>query len=213
MPPADRTPLTRERIVATAITLVDDEGIEALSMRKLGARLGVEAMSLYNHVDNKDDVLDAMLEHVLAEIPLPDETLPWDEQLTLLSHAFRAAGHRHPGVLPLFGSRAIRSVDGFAPLERAYAILRDAGLDPDDALDAFFTASSFVLGFVITELGGFREVAAGRSIDFRTLDAASHPTLFEMGVAFLNRDGDREFAFGVEMLLAGVRRRLDQRAG
>ena len=154
-----------------------------------------------------------MLDHVLAEIPLPDDAQPWDVQLTELSHAFRAAGHRHPGVLPLFGSRAIRSVGGFAPLERAYAILRDAGLDPDDALDAFFTASSFVLGFVITELGGFREVAAGRTIDFRTIDAESHPTLFEMGVTFLNRDGDREFAFGIDMLLAGVRRRLDQRAG
>ncbi len=213
MPATDRIPLTRARIVAAAIDLADEKGVEALSMRKLGAVLGVEAMSLYNHVENKDDVLDAMLEQALTEIPLPDEALPWADQLRHLAWAFRAAGHRHPGVVPLFGSRGITSFAGLAPLERAYAILRRAGLGPDDALDAFFTAASFVLGFVITELGGFRDVAAGRTVDFRSVDPETHPHLAEMGLAFRNHDGDREFAFGVDMLIDGVRRRVGDRRG
>lgn len=210
---AERLPLTRERIVAAAIEFVDEHGIEALSMRKLGAALGVEAMSLYNHVANKDDVLDAMLEHTLVEIPLPDESWPWDRQLRMLAEEFRAAGLRHPGLLPLFGSRGITSIAGFAPLERAYDILRGAGLDPDDALDAFVSAASFVLGFLITERGGFRDVAEGRTVDVATIDPAEHPRLIEMGLAFVNRDGDREFSFGVDLLIAGVRRRLDERGG
>lgn len=213
MPVTDRVPLTRARIVAAAIELADAQGVEALSMRKLGALLGVEAMSLYNHVENKDDVLDAMLEQTLTEIPLPDEKLPWDDQLRHLAWAFRDAGHRHPGVVPLFGSRGITSLAGFAPLERAYAILRHAGLGPDDALDAFFTAASFVLGFIITELGGFRDVARGRTIDFRSVDPETRPHLAEMGRAFRNHDGDREFAFGVDVLIDGVRRRAEPRPG
>jgi AcrR family transcriptional regulator len=207
----DRLPLTRERIVVAAIEFADEHGIEALSMRKLGAALGVEAMSLYNHVANKDDVLDAMLEHALVEIALPDESWPWDRQLRMLAEEFRAAGLRHPGILPLFGTRGIASVAGLAPLERAYGILRSTGLDPDDALDAFVSAASFVLGYLITERGGFRDVAAGRTVDVATIDPAEHPRLIEMGLALANHDGDREFTFGVDLLIAGVRRRLDER--
>ncbi len=204
----DREPLNHERVVIAAVAFVDDYGLEALSMRKLGAELGVEAMSLYNHVANKDTLLDDVLDFVLREIELPDRSLSWDSQLRVLAHAFRRAGLRHPGVLPLFGQRAIRSVEGFAPLERAYDILRSAGLDPDDALDAFITASSYVLGFVQTELGGLRDVAEGRSIDFSMIDLGEHPRLVEMGVAFANRDGAREFEFGLDLIIQGVELRI-----
>src|SRR6476469_1505374 len=107
---ADRIPLSRERIIAAAVAIVDEHGLESLSMRKLGAALGVEAMSLYNHVDNKDDVLDGVLDHVLKEVPLPELDLAWEEQLRVLARGFRAAGLAHPGVLPMWGSRQIRTV-------------------------------------------------------------------------------------------------------
>ena len=81
---ADRIPLSRERIITAAVAIVDAQGLEALSMRKLGASLGVEAMSLYNHVTNKDDVLDGVLDHVLREVPLPDPALAWDDQLSVV---------------------------------------------------------------------------------------------------------------------------------
>src|SRR4029078_513433 len=103
-----RKPLSRDRILAAALELVDEQGIEALSMRKLGAALGVEAMSLYNHVANKDDVLDGVLDHVLGEVPLPHPPRAWDDQLWVLGRGFRDAGLAHPGVLPMFGARAIR---------------------------------------------------------------------------------------------------------
>jgi AcrR family transcriptional regulator len=205
----ERLPLSRDRVVQAAVELADTYGVEALSMRKLGAALGVEAMSLYNHVDNKDDLIDGVLDAILGEIELPSEALPWDEQLRRIGHAFRRAGHDHPKIFPLFGSRSIRSISGFRPLERSYAVLRGAGLHTDDALDAFVSLASFVFGYVLTELGGLVDVAEGRSIDLTTVRADEHPWLVEMGAAFANRDGDRQFEFGLERMLRGLQAMVD----
>ena len=200
----ERLPLTRERIVAAAVVLADENGVDALSMRKLGAALGVEAMSLYNHVANKEDLLDAVLDAILLEMDLPDPDGPWDDQLRAIAHAFRRVGHAHPRIFPLFGSRSIRSVDGFRPLEQSYAAIRKAGLPPDEAFDAFGSLAAYVFGYVLTELGGVVDLAEGRSIDFAALAAADHPWLVEMGTGLAQRDGDRQFAFGLELNLRGL---------
>jgi len=206
----DRPPLTRERIVVAAAEMVDADGVEALSMRKLGAALGVEAMSLYNHVANKDDVLDRILDLVLAEIELPDRNLPWDTQIRRLSLAFRTAGHAHPGVFPLFGSRSIRSVDGFAPLEQSYAALRGAGLGPEAALDGFTALSSFVFGYVLTELGGLVDQALSQRRDPEADQAITdRPLLAEMGLVLAARDPERQFQVGLDLLLGGLRSMVD----
>jgi len=199
-----RVPLTRERIIVAAVAFVDTEGLEALSMRKLGAALGVEAMSLYNHVDNKDDVLDGILDHVLREVPLPDPSLPWAEQLRVLARGFRAAGLAHPGVLPMFGARRIRTVEAFAPLERAYDILREAGLDPDAALDAFLAMSSFVLGRVLLDMGSLRVEPAEGTIDLAAIPTDVHPRLVELQRAVVSSHSSREFERGLDLLIAGI---------
>src|SRR5262245_43385459 len=196
---AARVPLTRERIIVAAVALVDEHGLEALSMRKLGAALGVEAMSLYNHVENKDDVLDGVLDHVLREVPLPDPTLPWDEQLWVLGRGFRDAGLAHPGVLPMFGARPIRTIQGFAPLEAAFGALRDAGLDGDAALDAFLSLASFVLGFVLVDMGGMRQAATGRTFDVSDLEELAdggHPRLAALGEALGHGESTRQLERG-----------------
>jgi len=208
----ERLPLTRDRVIVAAVALADAHGVEALSMRKLGAALGVEAMSLYNHVANKDDLIDGVLDAILGEIELPSETLPWDAQLRAIGHAFRQAGHDHPKIFPLFGSRSIRSISGLRPLERSYGVLRGAGLQTDDALDAFVSLASFVFGYVLTELGGFVDVAEGRAIDVATIPADEHPWLIEMTAAFANRDGDRQFEFGLERMLRGLHAMVDATA-
>jgi TetR/AcrR family tetracycline transcriptional repressor len=202
---ATRVPLTRDRIVVAAVALVDADGLDALSMRKLGAALGVEAMSLYNHVDNKDDVLDGILDRVLREVPLPDPALAWSEQLRVLARGFRAAGLAHPGVLPMFGSRPIRTVEAFAPLERAYDILRLAGLDPDAALDAFLAMSSFVLGRVLLDMGNRQVVATDGTIDLSAVSTDAHPRLVELQRAVLGDHSSREFERGFDLLIEGIR--------
>jgi AcrR family transcriptional regulator len=200
----ERTPLTRDRIIAAAVELVDANGVDALSMRKLGASLGVEAMSLYNHVVNKDDVLDRILDQVLAEIDLPDADLPWDDQVRSLAHSFRLAGHRHPGVFPLFGSRSITSLEGFRSLERSYTALRGAGLSPEAALDGFTALAAFAFGYVLTELGGLVDGALAHTWDLDELDLADRPLLLEMGQSLAHRDADRQFEVGLDLLIAGL---------
>ncbi len=206
MPPGERRGLTRQQVLAAAVEIADADVLDALTMRKLAAALGVEAMSLYHYVESKAALLDGVLDTVVREVELPPATEPWDVQLRLLAHSFRRVGHRHPKILPLFAARAITSVDGFAPLERAYAILRQAGLDRDRALDAFLALASFVLGFAQTELGGLIQVTEGNAVDFLAVDPAEHPALIEMGGAFAAADPDRQFAFGLDLLIDGIRR-------
>ena len=202
-----RNPLSKDRILDAAVRLVDHDGLDGLSMRKLGASLGVEAMSLYNHVANKDEVLDGVLDRVLREVPLPDPAAPWDEQLRMLAHGFRRVGELHPGVLPMFGDRAIRSVEGFAPLVCAYQALRNAGLDPDAALDAFLALASFVLGFALVDRGAMRDVSGGQSLDLTAVEADDHarPGLVEFATTLGRADSHREFERGLDLLLDGLR--------
>jgi len=204
-----REPLTRKRVVDAATVLIDAEGADALSMRKLGAALGVEAMSLYNHVANKDDLLDAVLDAALAEVQLPAGEGRWDDRLRFLAAEFRRAGLRHPGVLPLFGARAIRSVEGIAPLECAFGILRGEGLDPDEALDSFMAMATMVFGFMVVELGGFTEVVRGDGVDYQDQSFDGHPFLLELGLAFARRDGDRGFDVALDLVLSGIRARIE----
>ena len=159
-------------------------------------------------------MLDGVLDHVLREVPLPDPSLAWDDQLWVLGRGFRDAGLAHPGVLPMFGARAIRTLEGHAPLEAAFGILRDAGLDGDSALDAFLSLSSFVLGFVLIDMGGMRQVADGRAMDpsdLSELAAESHPRLdrARRGPA-QRRHHPGVRARASAMLLDGLRRLIEQ---
>src|SRR5258706_5577596 len=100
-----RTRLTRNRVVATAIALADANGIQALSMRKLGVELGVEAMSLYNHVANKDDLLDGMIDGVFGEIDLPTGGTDWRTAMRLRAISAREVMSRHPSAIGLLELR------------------------------------------------------------------------------------------------------------
>src|SRR3954470_15957682 len=103
--------LSRERVCTEALALVDDEGLEALSMRRLGARLGVEAMSLYRHVRNKADLLDSLHSAVLTDLPplRAADIEDWRSLLSALAHGLRKALLRHPNVVALFATRPVRT--------------------------------------------------------------------------------------------------------
>src|SRR5919112_3249419 len=100
-----RQPLSRRRILEAAVRFADREGLEALSMQKLGSELGVEAMSLYNHVPNKDALLDGMVEVLLGELEVPPEDDSWDERIREGYRSFRRLAHEHPNVFPLLVNR------------------------------------------------------------------------------------------------------------
>lgn len=146
-----RTPLTRERVLDAALCLADAEGLEALSMRRLGHALGVEAMSLYNHVTNKDDVLDGMVDRVMSEIQV-SEDLPWREALWERSISAHDVLLAHPWAAALIESRLAPGPERLAHHNALIGVLRRAGFPMALAYRAFLTLDSYVYGFVLQEV-------------------------------------------------------------
>lgn len=144
--------LTRESVLRAAVTVADEEGIASLSMRKLGQRLGVEAMSLYNHVGNKDDMIAGIVEMVVAEFDLPPDQLDWQAAMRFVADATRAALLRHPWAAALIESQVMPSQVRFERAEAVIGTLRRAGFSIDLAYKAQLTINSYVYGFVLQEI-------------------------------------------------------------
>lgn len=138
--------LTREALITKALEIVDRDGLEALSMRKLGTELGVDPMAAYRHLPNKDALLDGVMEAVVTQIDLEtDPSLPWQDQVRQLIAADLRAILAHPNVLPLLAQRPLTTPDSLKLVERALGIMESAGIPTHDALLAIN-----VMGFLIT---------------------------------------------------------------
>jgi AcrR family transcriptional regulator len=198
-----RESLSRQRVLKAAVEFVDREGLEALSMRKLGAELGVEAMSLYNHVPNKDALLDGMVEVLLREIELPPENLDWEERVREAYRAFRRLAHRHPNVFPLLVNRPPSTLDGAWLVEEFLRVMRAAGFDALTALHAFRTLSNYTFGYAMAEIRGFALEPGAR-----TLDPERFPNIDALAPCLGDLDHDAEFEFGLEVILAGLREKI-----
>jgi AcrR family transcriptional regulator len=211
--PAPRVPLTRQRVLKAAVALADDGGIEQLTMRKLGQALGVEAMSLYHHVANKDALLDGMVDLVFGEIDLPADGVGWRAAMRRRAAAARAALSRHPWAIGLMGAR---SRPGPATLRHHDAVLgclRAAGFSLAMAAHAYSVLDSYTYGFALQQRSlPFRtpeEFAAVAGDLLRQLPAGAYPHLTEMITQHVLRPGydyADEFAFGLDLILDGLER-------
>jgi len=206
-----RKPLSRERILDTALAIVDEEGIEALSMRKLGQALGYEAMSLYNHVANKDDLLDGILDLVLAEMepPNPDGGLPAIRTAALSAHE---ALKRHPWAANMLMSPARIRPARIAYMEALLASLRGAGLSADTTYHAYHVLDAHIIGFSLwaSTHGKMPEhIEDARAWFEEMIPAATFPYLHEHGLQHLD-DGPHQdvsaFEFALDLLLGGLER-------
>ena len=190
---------------------MDAEGLDAVSMRRVAREVGVEAMSLYNHVRDKDDLLNAVIERVMQEFPFPesvdDDPIAYGRRL---AHCWRDLLRAHPSVIQLFGERkhSGASVDSFRPMDAALSALRRAGLSEADAAQAFHTIGSFIFGSVMMETGEpFGERRAGGVLPRRDRGqelpnvAACAPFLAEC-------DLDAQFEFGLDLMLEGLRMKI-----
>ena len=207
-----RTPLTRERVVATALRIVDRDGLDALTMRALGRELGVDPMAVYHHLPNKAAILDGVVEAVLGEVPLdaPGE-LPWTEELAALARGYRDALRAHPNALPVVATRPDVSPAALRLLDTALGILLRAGFDAADALKAVHTASCLVVGHALDESG--LAVAASEELSVadvaamqrRGLETGEYPNLAAAAPAADGLAADDSFEAGLAALIAGFR--------
>jgi AcrR family transcriptional regulator len=202
--------LNRDRVLRAAVRLADKGGIESVTMRRLGKALGVEAMSLYNHVRNKDDVLDGIVDLVLDEIELPANAEDWEAAVRRTAISGHEVLLRHPWACSLVMSR-------FRPARVTYVnalltTLREAGFSPATAYHGYHALDSHILGFTLWELGhsldteGLEDAAAAYMKQF---PADEYPYLIEHMQQHVDgsmRDGTSDFEFGLELVLDGLKR-------
>ncbi|MET7426694.1 TetR/AcrR family transcriptional regulator C-terminal domain-containing protein [Dactylosporangium sp. NPDC005555] len=206
---APKAGLSRERVLDAALDYVDAHGLPALSMRKLGAHLGVEAMSLYRHVPNKDALLDGLvdrvMEHAFAELSA-DLSGPWVPWMRSFAHSLRAALLAHPGVLPLAATRPVNSPDALRMSEQWLAAMRAAGLPLGRALDIINVIATFTIGHTLAEAGrtpGHEDSDPDLDQHADALDPAEFPNLLEVITTRAGLDFDHRFTEAVDILLAG----------
>lgn len=212
-----RIPLSRERILRAAIELADQGGIEALSMRKLGQELGVEAMSLYNHVANKDDLLDGIVEAVTAEIDLPPEGTDWKAAIRHTAISSHEVFLRHRWACNLMMHRPKASTVRMQWMEAVLRTLREAGFSADMTHHAYHALDSHITGFTLWQVNMPFETKAelvDMAQDFmRQIPVDEYPYVIEHAEQHLapsSPDGATEFEFGLDLILDGLERLRDE---
>ena len=208
---ADRPALNRQRVLAAAVAVADREGIEPLTMRRLGQELGVEAMSLYNHVANKDDVLDGMVDLVVAEIEVPGEGTDWRTAMRDRAVSAHEVLLAHPWAATQITSRFNIGPGMMAYLDATLGRLFEGGFSVAGALDAWNVLDSHIYGFTLQELGLPFEASEASSVSADVLagfpvDEFPHLARVLSEIAGAGRDED--FTFGLELILEGLERQL-----
>jgi AcrR family transcriptional regulator len=202
------SPLSRELIVRTAVELIERDGIEAVSMRRLAAELGTGAMSLYNHVPNKAALLDAIAEYILADLEFAaDPAVDWREAARSMARGFREVAHRYPRCVMVVVSRQPNSTAGMRPVELALATARAAGFDGRDAVRVMRAVVNYVLGCLVHEAGQTEARSASDSrplVDPAALDAAGMVNVRELLPALAEHDFEADFEFGLELLVSAL---------
>ena len=210
-PVEPRLPLSRERILRAALAIADEQGIEALSMRKLAQALGFEAMSLYNHVANKSDLLDGLLDLVLEETDVPGPDGPWDAAIRARAVSVHGVLRRHTWAAPLLLSGTHIRPGQLRYMDALLRQLREAGFDDDTTYHAYHVLDGHIFGFSLWETSHtYSPAVAGdmREIFERVIDKGLYPDLATHGEQHFAEGPHREvsaFEFGLDLILDGLR--------
>ena len=215
---ANRAPLNVERTLQVALVIADDDGLEAVTMRRLARELGVEAASLYHHVHDKGQILDGLVDVVAAAIEPPMPSTDWRATISQRAHSTRAGLRRHPWAVSLMASRTSPGPATLRLLETGIRCFREGGFSVPQAAHAISVVDSYVHGFVLQEVNlPFRdesELAAMTGAIMETFPASEFPHLFEMTVKYVLQPGydyGKEFDSGLKVVLDGVAELLVER--
>ena len=206
-------PLNRDQIVQAAVGYADRNGAASLSMRKLATELGVEAMSLYHHLPNKDAILDGMVDAVFAEIELPAGE--WKMAMRMRAHSARVVLRRHPWAIGLMDSRATPGPATLRHHDAVIGCLRHGGFSVAMAAHAFSLLDSYIYGFVLQEIAlpfdTSEEAADVATSIMEGMPPGEYPHLTELAVEHVLQPGydyGDEFAFGLDLIIDGLARSM-----
>ncbi len=166
-------PLSRDRIIDAAVGVIDRDGVEALSMRKLGGELGVEAMALYHHFANKDALLGAVVGRVFGPGSPADPALSWADGLRAGAHALLESARAHPAAVPLLALRSPGAAESTSWAQGPLALARSAGMSDAAAGDLFHQVVAYAEGWVLTSLDGSQDPSRGFDEGLDAILAAS----------------------------------------
>jgi AcrR family transcriptional regulator len=199
-----RDPLTRGRITRAALAVVDAEGLEALTMRRLAAELRVAPMSAYAHVAGKRELLAEVVDAVLGEVELPEIDGRWRKPLRRLAGSLRAALLAHPAVMPAVHVSGGRGPNALSIIDRAHGILRGAGFPDEQAVPAVDTIHAFVLGSASLEIAWASLDPASRHAQSFALPQSAYPDLAAVMPQVVASSGDDRFRAGLDRILDGI---------
>ncbi|MGH2703444.1 MAG: TetR/AcrR family transcriptional regulator C-terminal domain-containing protein, partial [Actinomycetota bacterium] len=215
-----RSALSRDRIVERAIAIADAEGIEAVSMRRIASDLGATPMALYNHVANKDELMNGIAGQLLKEIDVSQlDPADWAKSIKTGYTEFRRVLLCHPNLLPVLQRKTEMSPDALRPIELAMSILQSAGFSPGEALQAHWTLSGFAMGHVLWQLtnplldneDGESTLQALAMSHRRTLRDDEFPCLIAALPAMESYDMDAAWAWGIDAIIDGLKVKLSER--
>jgi TetR/AcrR family transcriptional regulator, tetracycline repressor protein len=193
--------------------LLDAEGLDALTMPSLAKHLGVGTMSLYRHVADKDDLVNAVAEHVLSDVAVPDgDPDDWEGRVIGYLRALREAAREHPALSRILAERGLTVGPVFDQLEAVHAILRAAGFSDLDAVRTFYSLLTYVFGFVVWELPRVRRQHASAYVEswnnaIDQLDPMAYPNLHALRRQLTTTASAEQFEYGLEHLLRSLHRR------
>jgi len=212
--------LSRDIVLAKALELVDAEGLDALTMRRLGQELGRDPMSLYRYAENRAALLDGVAELVLDQLSINAGDPDWKAQLRVLAHDLRRLALQHPNVVPLLVTRplstplGLRPLGTLRPLEQILSLLVAAGFEPADALHVYRAYYGFLYGHILNELQEYvvdpEENEVLLRLGLHRLPAKEFPRLRALAPALAEYDGGTELDQGLTILLSGLEAQLSR---
>ncbi|MEU2243656.1 TetR/AcrR family transcriptional regulator [Streptomyces sp. NPDC018338] len=209
-PRRGRPSLDTARIVDTALSLVDEHGTQAFSLRMLADALNSGTATLYRHFDGKDEILAYVVDRVLGEADLDDlaARADWRDTLTVTAHRLHDTLRRHPHTLPLLTAQVPVGPHGLAQRERVLSALLAHGLPVDLAARAFTAVTHYVIGFAAQQYGPAAAPDDGPRLAafYRRLDPATYPAVLQAAESLTSVSLDEEFAFGLGLLVHGLAR-------
>jgi AcrR family transcriptional regulator len=208
-----RVPLSRERVLDAAIKLADQGGLESLSMRKLGQELGVEAMALYYHFANKDEVIDGIVDIVFSEVDLPASGADWKTAMRRRAVSLRDVLLRHRWAIGLMEARRNAGPANLRHHDAVIGSLRAGGLEMDLAAHAYSLLDSYIYGFALTKMNlpfdTAEEVADVAQTMLDPFPVGEYPFLVEIFTEHVMKPGydyGDEFEYGLDIVLDGLDR-------
>ncbi len=203
--PSRRRPLSEERIVDAALRIVDRRGLEALTMRAVGAALGYEAMSLYKHVANKQELVDLVAERVAGELVAPEVGAPWADRLRHVAGEWRRVALAHPHVFPLLATAPPPSPASLFPfIDATLGALREATADDETAVSFFWTFLSYTTGACIAECAATTSSVPPSLPPSGTVDPEVFPHLAALRAGLAASDFADGYERSIEILIASA---------